>query len=342
MANVDITKNAAAIAGKRFMPKVANATFERNGMIAFVANANTESDVNLQTTQNQIRAGQMNAVIGVITSEKTFDISFTTPEWKPEFLAANVGEEIKIGTWSFQVTDLSIESKSGKITLPAIPSDKKIYANINGMWVTVPVESTTVDLTAFGVLADECISVIGMFDSVGKRINLSADSDPFIGKLTLTAPIFEGTQGTVGDGQYVFPAFAMSGNFDHKMSNDTSYSISGQPIATASSLCGEGQTYGYYQEKIDNDKDKSFSTIVASPSVVELSVGETETISVYGIVNAAYEKTLITGATFATEDTEYFTVNASTGVITPVATGTGTITVTYNGLSTTVDVEVLS
>ena len=42
MANVDVTKNAAAIAGKRFMPKVADATFKYQGMIAFVAKANTD------------------------------------------------------------------------------------------------------------------------------------------------------------------------------------------------------------------------------------------------------------------------------------------------------------
>ena len=95
MANVDVTKNAAAIAGKRFMPKVADATFKYQGMIAFVAKANTDSQVNIQTTQNQIRAGQQNAVIGVVTSEKTIDVSFSTPEWQPEFLAANIGEEIK-------------------------------------------------------------------------------------------------------------------------------------------------------------------------------------------------------------------------------------------------------
>lgn len=81
MANIDITKNVAAIAGKRFMPKVADATFKYNGMIAFVAKANTDSQVNIQTTQNQIRAGQQNAVIGVVTSEKTIDVSFSTPEW---------------------------------------------------------------------------------------------------------------------------------------------------------------------------------------------------------------------------------------------------------------------
>ena len=180
-----------------------------------------------------------------------------------------------------------------------------------------------------------------MFNAYGKRINLSADSEPLVGELILTSPIFEGTKGKVGKGQYVFPAFALSGNWNHQFSSDVSYEISGQPVATSSEICGEGQTYGYYQEEVVSDNNGLFTSIVAAPSAIELSTGETETIKVYGIKSALYEKTEVTGATFATEDTEIFTVGASTGVITPVSTGTGTVTVTYKGLTTTVDVEIL-
>ena len=102
MAN-DITQNVAAIAGKRFMPKVSNAIFKVNGVPAFEAKANTDSQVNIQTTQDQIRAGQNNVVIGTITSEKTIDITFSTPEWKVEFLAANIGETIQVGRFAFEV-----------------------------------------------------------------------------------------------------------------------------------------------------------------------------------------------------------------------------------------------
>lgn len=341
MANVDVSKNVAAKTGKRFMPKVADATFKYNGMIAFTAKANTESAVNIQTTQNQIRAGQNNAVIGVVTSEKTIDVTFSTPEWQPEFLAANIGEEIKIGNFAFEVTDLQLPSTNGIITLPSVPADNKIYAEINGMWVTIPVTTTTVDLTSYGVVDEECISVIGMFNADGKRINLSVDTSPLIGELILTSPIFEGTLGEVGKSQYVFPAFALSGNWNHQFSSDVSYEISGQPVATSSQVCGEGQSYGYYQEEVTRDATNAFSMIVAVPSVVELTVGgESETLSVYGTRNSLYAKTAITGATFATEDTQYFTVNASTGEIKTVAAGTGTVTVTYNNLITKVDVEV--
>ena len=339
MAN-DIAQNVAAIAGKRFMPKVSNAIFKVNGVPAFEAKANTDSQVNIQTTQDQIRAGQNNVVIGTITSEKTIDITFSTPEWKVEFLAANIGETIQVGRFAFEVTDKTYAVKDNKITLDAVPYDKVIYIDVNGSYVKIPATTTTVDLSAYGV-TETCVSVIMKAEKFGKRVNLSADTDPLVGELTLDTPIYEGTKGKVGNSQYVFPAFALSGNWNHQFSSDVSYEISGQPVATSSEICGEGQTYGYYQEEVVSDNNGLFTSIVAAPSAIELSTGETETIKVYGIKSALYEKTEVTGATFATEDTETFTVGASTGVVTPVKSGTGTITVTYNGLKTTVDVEIL-
>ena len=339
MAN-DITQNVGAIAGKRFMPKVSNAIFKVNGVPAFEAKANTDSQVNIQTTQDQIRAGQNNVVIGTITSEKTIDITFSTPEWKVEFLAANIGETIQVGRFAFEVTDKTYAVKDNKITLDDVPYDKVIYIDVNGSYVKIPATTTTVDLSAYGV-TENCVSVIMKAEKFGKRVNLSADTDPLVGELTLDTPIYEGTKGKVGNSQYVFPAFALSGNWNHQFSSDVSYEISGQPVATSSEICGEGQTYGYYQEEVVSDNNGLFTSIVAAPSAIELSTGETETIKVYGVKSALYEKTEVTGATFATEDTETFTVGASTGVVTPVKSGTGTVTVTYKGLTTTVDVEIL-
>ncbi len=341
MANEDYTKNVAFIAGKRFMPKVANATFKVNGVPAFVAKANTDSQVNIQTTQDQIRAGQNNVVIGTVTSEKTIDISFSTPEWQIEYLAANIGETIQLGKYAFEVTDLSFAASEGVITLDELPANGVIYVDVGGSYVTVPATSTTVDLKAYGITGDECVAIIGMFNKNGKRVNLSANSDPLVGELVLDSPIYEGTKGKVGTSQYVFPAFALSGNWDHQYGSDVSYEISGTAVATNSTVCGEGQSYGYYQEYIDGEDTASFSMIAAAPSVVELAVDETETLTVYGTKGALYSKTKLDGATFATESTN-FTVGANTGVITAVSEGTGTVTVTYNGMTATVDVEVVA
>ena len=342
MATNDFSKNVAAIAGKRFMPKVANALFKVNGVPAFVAKSNTDSQVNIQTTQDQIRAGQNNVVIGTVISEKTIDISFSTPEWQIEYLAANVGETIQVGNFAFSVTDVTYPVKDGTITLDTIPSDGKIHVEINGAYVTIPVTENTVDLSEYGITGDTCVSAICMQDNKGKRVNLSTDGDPLVGELVLDSPIFEGTKGKVGTSQYVFPAFALSGNWNHQYSSDASYEISGTAVATSSDVCGEGQSYGYYQEFINGEDLDSFSMIVAAPSVIELEEGENETITVYGTKGALYSKTEVEGAIFSTEDSTYITVDASSGKVTAVSAGTGTVTVTYNGMTTTVEVEVVA
>lgn len=339
MANTDILKNEAAKAGKRYLPKVANATFSVNDIPAFIATANTSSQVNIQTTQEQIKAGQNNTVIGTIISDKTIDVSFSTPEWQPEFLAANIGETIAVGKFAFEVSDGTYAVKGGKITLSAVPADKKVVINVNGSYISIPATTTEVDVSVYGIKDDSCVSVIVMVEREGKRINLSADTEPMVGKLVLDSPIFEGTKGKIGTSQYVFPAFALSGNWDHSYGSDASYEISGTAIATSSEVCGEGQSYGYYQEYIEGEDVNSFAMIMASPSAVELEVGEKETLTVYGAKGVLYSKTEVTGAAFAT-DSDKFTVNASSGEITAVAAGTGTITVTYNSMTTTVDVEV--
>lgn len=331
-------ENVAQKAGKCFLPKVANAIFKYNGEIAFTATANTDSQVNIQTTTEYKRAGQNNVVIGSIVSEKTVEANFTTPEWKIEFLAANIGETIQIGTFNFTISDLQFEATAGVITLPAVPIDNVIYVEINGVYTKVDdVDSTTVDLTSKGITGDVCVNIIGCFPANGKRLNISASSSPLVGELILETPIFKGTKGKIGTSQYVFPAFALSGNWDQSYGTDATYQISGTAIATTSLVCGEGDSYGYYQEKLLDDAEvNTFENIIATPSIVELEVAETATIDVYGIKGGLYAKSKLTGATFASADTGIASVGASTGVITGVAQGTTTITVTYNG--TPVDV----
>lgn len=339
-----ITENAAQKAGKCFLPKVANAIFKYGGEIAFTATANTDSQVNIQTTTEYKRAGQNNVVIGTIVSEKTVEASFTTPEWKIEFLAANIGETIQVGAIDFTITDLQLEAVEGVITLPAVPVDKVVYVEIDGEYVKVAATTTSVDLTSYGITGSVCVNIIGCFNKNGKRLNISASSSPLVGELILETPIFKGTVGEIGKSQYVFPAFALSGNWDQSFGADATYEISGTAIATSSNVCGEGDSYGSYQEYFYDDNEiNSYKMISLAPSVVEVAVAGTETLTTYGSKGGLYAKSKITsGVTYASADSTVASVGASTGVVTGVAVGTTTVTATYNELTATVNVEVVS
>lgn len=326
----DIT-NVAQKAGKLFLPKTADAIFKIDGRIAFIAKANTSAQVTLTTTQSNITGGQANAVIGVVTTEKAVEITFSTPEWQPEFLAANVGTVIRYGTQNFYIDDTPyVAATGGKITLPAVPADKQIQVDINGAWVTVAATDVEVDLSAYGIKENDCVSIIALLPKDGKEISLLVDTDPSIGELILKSPIFRGTKGKVGEAQYVFPSFALSGNWTQQFSSDVSYEISGTAIAVEGKKCGESETYGYYREFVE-DEDNNYTQIVIAPSTIELTVADTETVAVYGMRGALSDKEAITtGVTFAIPEADSgIATVTSAGVITAVGAGSTTLTAKY-------------
>lgn len=327
--------------GVRFMPKTANAIVRIDGQIAFTATANTAANVSMTMEKTEKRGGQNNVILGTLFSDSAVTASFTSVEWKPEFLAAKIGSVITIGQYDFINEKLQLQAVEGVVTLAEKPSDSKLYVNINGEFVSVPADTTTVDLTAFGV-KNECVKAVAIFKRLGKRVNLSAESTPTVGELTLSSPIFEGTKGEVGEGQYVFPAFQFDGNWNQDFSGDANYEMAGSAIATDSTVCGEGQSYGSYVETYKDDSEiMSFSAITAAPSIVEIKVADTETVTVYGSKGALYAPILISNedVTFASSTPETATVSAE-GVITGVAVGETTVTVTYKGLKAEIEVDV--
>ncbi|MCM1333458.1 MAG: Ig-like domain-containing protein [Bacteroides sp.] len=334
-------ENIAQTSGKLFLPKSANAIFKVDDMVAFIARANTSANVDIQTTQDTLTGGQNNAVIGIITSEKAIDVSFDTPEWQPEFLAANIGTAIRYGSQNFTIDDLTFNVENGKILLSERPADDQIQISVGSAWVTieVPADSLSIDVSEYGFQDGECVSVIGLFKRVGKEISLAIDTDPTVGTLILSSPIFKGTKGKVGTAQYTFPAFVLSGNWTQAFQADASYTISGKPVAVAGEKCGEGETYGYYREYIDDEDTVDIAVIAASPSVVELTVGDTQQLSVYGARNAMYEKILLESDVVYAAEGDAVTVS-ETGLITAVKEGEATVKIAYNNLTATATVIV--
>ncbi|MBU5332104.1 Ig-like domain-containing protein [Anaerocolumna aminovalerica] len=336
--------------GVRFLPKVANAVFRVDDTIAFVAKSNTDASVNITMEKNEVKGGQDNALLGAIFSDTAVEVSFTSVEWKPEFLAANIGSPIKVGSFDFMAEDLKLKAvdNSGKIeiTLPAVPTDKRIFIENNGGYMEVSAATTIIDVTAYGYQEGDCLNIIAMFPRKGKRIAIGTEQTPLVGELILTSPIFEGTKGKVGKSQYKFDAFQFNGNFTQNFSNDASFEMTGNAIASPSDSCDEGDLYGSYQEYLDDETEiTNYSTILAVPSLIEITGTGDQVISVYGIKNALYDRALIEpGAdlvfSIPSKDNGVATV-AQTGTVTGVASGSTTVTVTYKErLIATVDVVV--
>ena len=333
----------------RLLPKVADAYFKIKGQLAFVAKANTAANVNITTQRTDKRGGQDNAIIATVFSDSAVEVGFTSVSWQPEYLAASIGSTIQIrDDLTFNSENLSVAVKDGKITLAEVPADKTVYVEKDGGYVAIPATSTEVEVSNFGFVDDECLTCVMMIQRSGKRIGISTDITPTIGTLTLSSPLFAGTKGRIGTAEYVFPTFQFGGNFDHQFSTDASYALSGQALATASDVCGLGSEFGYYQEYVsDEEAITSFTQIVATPSIMELTLDEAETgtISVFGLKNALYDRIPITSNLVFGTESENITVDASKGIVTPVSATSGTnavVTVKYNNsLETKVSVSVV-
>lgn len=321
----------------RLLPKVADAYFKINGQLAFVAKANTAANVNITTQRTDKRGGQDNAILATVFSDSNVEVGFTSVSWQPEYLAASIGATIQIrDDLVFNSENLSVAVKDSKITLSEVPADKTVYIQKDGGYIAIPAESTIVDVSNYGLKDGECLTCVMMLKRSGKRIGISTDITPTIGELTLSSPLFAGAKGRIGTAEYVFPTFQFGGNFDHQFSTDASYALSGQALATASDVCGMGSEFGHYQEYISDEEEiTSFTQIIATPSVMELTLSENETgtITVYGLKNALYDRIPITTNLVFGTDSENITVDAERGVVTPVSTTSGTnavVTVKYN------------
>lgn len=344
----------------KLLPKTADCIFKMNGMIAFTGRANTAAKVDITSQKKEIRGGQNNALLSTIYSDRAVGASVTSVEWKAEFLASSIGSTITIGSYNFYSDELTYAvvgdgTPAGtgdthcNITLPAIPADKVINIVTVGGYIKVPATTAVVDVKPYGYVNGDCISVLAIFPQKGRRVSISTDTPPSIGEFILTSPLFLGTVGAVGKAEYVFPRFQFEGNFSHDFSADAKFELKGSALKSGNSVCGGSNEYGYYQEyEIDDATLTAYNSIVATPTITELDLSDTETqqITVYGVKNDLYDRALLanndTKITYMSGTPATATVSA-TGLITPVAVGTSVITITYDTrLTTTITVTVVA
>lgn len=327
--------------GKILLPKVTNAIlFDTSGLIAWQGKAMTDSSLEITTNKTDKRAGQNNEIIGSIFSERNLNVTLTAGDWNIEYLATQVGAEIEIGKQAFTIDNYSATAVSGTITLPEIPADKKAHVKIGDTFIKVDATTTTIDLTDNGV-TDECIEVVYIVERLGRSASVDTGSNPFIGKLILTTPLFDGKLGEIGRYEVEVPVFQLDGNFTQSFTADATYSLTGTAIAD--DVCGsDSQVLGFVKQYTEDDEDiMNFSSIIIAPSVIEIEKSGSETVSVYGVKNELYAKISIPISEVTLVSTTPATATASeTGVVTGVAEGTTTITATYKGITATANVTV--
>ena len=320
--------------------------YDANGMLVFKALANTDASVDVKTTKTEKKAGNGGATLWTVISDRSVTASMTAIDIQTSYIAANLGSTIQI-TKSIFLANKDLKAKSGVVTLPVVPVDKKVTVTIAGNNVSVGnVESTSLDLTKYGI-KDSCVNVTYMYEADGEIVPIPVSSSPMVGKLILSTKLYRSGVGEIGEIGWVLPQFQLDGNFTHSTttSDGGSFAITGSALKDSSgdSCDGVGDTYGhFYKHFINSEMLYKFSNIIAAPDETILSLGshDTEQITVYGMRGSSTAAvTLTEGVTFKSGADETATVSPS-GLITPAAQGSTTITCTYKGLTAVVAVQV--
>lgn len=329
-----------------FLVSTADFAFYVNDVLACTGTTNLNASLEVSMQEQNVNAGKGNKLVYSYKYGRELNVTLEAADWKLEFLACQVGSKIAEGlTDVYKIGECVVLTDSVGI-LSEVPIGDVAVELPDKTIVTVTPDSTSIDLTSYG-LTNESVKVTYKFSKIAKVVTIDADSTPFVGLLCLDSEKHNNKRGKVGSVQIVIPSYQLSGNFSISFTPDgvTSTSLEGKALAVEGDTCADGSVYAYVKEFDDEVKVIDVIEIAATPATIKLDSAETSktaTISVIGLKGTLYSPIELDNAdcTFVSDHTEYATVGEKTGVITPVATGTAKITVTYNGKTDDVEVTV--
>lgn len=328
---------------KNFLVSTADFALYYNDILACTGTTNLNTSIDVSMQEQNVNAGKGNKLIYSFKYGRELSVTLEAADWKLEYIAANVGSQITEGLTDVYKMGECVQLTEGIGVLGSTPIGDVAVELSNGTIITLTSDETAIDLTAYG-LENESVRATYQYNRIAKTITIDADTAPNVFKLVLDADKHNNKLGKVGSIQIVIPSYQPSGNFTMNFTPDgvSSTNIDGKALAVEGDKCADGSSvYAYVKEFDDMTTAMEVADIAATPATITLAIDETATISVIGLKGALYSTIQLdnTDCEFVSDTPDTVTVNEN-GIVTAVATGTAKITVTYNGVSDEIDVNV--
>lgn len=331
---------------KTFLVSTADFILKYNGVVACTGTTNLNTSIEVSMQEQNVNAGKGNKLAYSFKYGRELAPSLEAADWKLEFIAVNVGSKITEGLNEVYKMGECVQLTAGVGVLASTPIGDVAVELPNGTIVTVTPDTTSVDLSAYGMV-NESVKATYQYSRNTKKLVIDAESSPMVYELILDADKHNNKLGKVGSVQIVVPSFQPDGNFTISFTPDgvTSTTINGKALAVEGERCSDGASvYAYINEFDDTETVMQVSEIAATPATITLDSADTSktaTISVIGLKGALYAPIQLenTDCKFVSDAVEFATVDEN-GVVTPVATGNAKVTVTYDGKTDEIDVVV--
>lgn len=330
---------------KNFLVSTADFALYYDEKLACTGTTNLNTSIEVSMEEQNVNAGKGNKLIYSFKYGRELNVTLEAADWRLEYLAASLGNDIKIQLADMYKIAECITINKGIGVLPATPIGDVAVETADGNVIIITPEGNTIDVKKYGIESG-AVNVTYKFSNMAKTIVIDADTAPKVYKLVLDADKHNNKLGKVGSVQIEIPSYQPSGNFNIEFTPDgvTSTNIDGKALAVDGDTCESGSAvYAYVREFDNTDSVIVVSEIAGTPATINLDT-DTNTsavISVIGLKGAMYSPIELDNADceFVSDTPAVATVDGS-GVITAVAQGEAKISVTYNGVRDEIDVVV--
>lgn len=309
----------------------------------------TENSLGFTVTEEEIRGGKGNSLIGSYFHDSGLTVSMTDALFSIDSLALNIGGTITVGA-NVVTIEQQTAGANGVVTVNHSPNEFlegrgyicfiKKSTDSDEAWkkFTFNTDSRTVN-TTFSENDVVCVRYC-MTNESARKFSVSTAFIPQQISIILTLPLYRaGTEkataftasSQVGEMQVKIPKFLFSGAQDLSLTSSgaATTALSGKALATDTGIggCSSDTYYGEIIEVVFNkDEFEDVQNIVIVNSNLEMSAGDTKTLEVRAMYNGATAPKVIDNSkiTFTVADSSIASVS-SAGVVTANATGTTTI-----------------
>ncbi|MCR2050667.1 Ig-like domain-containing protein [Acetatifactor muris] len=332
---------------KDFLVSTADFAAYYNGVLACTGTTNLNTSIEVSMQEQNVNAGKGNQLIYSYKYGRELAVNLEAANWDIRFIAMQTGSQITEGLDDVYKLAECVQVTNGIGVLKSLPIDDVAVELSNGLIITVTPESTTIDLTKYGI-ENEVVKATYRYNRIAKSITIDSESSPFVYELVLSADKHNNRLGKVGTVQVIIPSYQPSGNFTMSFTPDgvSSTTIEGKALSVEGDSCTDGSAvYAYVKEFDEKEKAMEITEIAATPATISLKTDDennkTATISVIGLKGALYSPIQLdnTDCEFVIDAPEKATVDTQ-GVVTAVAAGSAKVTVTYGGVSDEIDVVI--
>lgn len=331
---------------RQFLAGVATVDMMVGDQIIATANTLLDSSIAIGSSFEDVRGGSGAKLLGKYFHTSTFDVTLTDVLFKLEYLAFQTGSAIEQIADVFSSEQVTLGA-NGTGTITGTPAQYQNYGTIG--WALKPGSDTYTKVTftgktftiTGGAAGDiYCVKYIST-DNAARKITISSNFIPSEVQLVMTASLYKAGAGQtgnivnssskIGEVQVIVPRFIFNGTQEISMTSTgvANSDIAGSALDNPSADCSEGGYYAIIVERLTGAKwyDNVFALAIAD-SDVDVATSGKQTLDVYALpVTGAAFIPPYEDLTFTSSASSTATVDAS-GVVTGVAAGSATITVT--------------